>query len=302
MATLKGQNFRILTLDTATGLYTVIGMATNCTVTLNANTESATTKDDVGLADKPVVVSKNWQVSVESLDVMDMAAILARVKAMTPFTIIWDETKTSDNQTPLSGSVSRGGLAYLSDATFTFNDRENSSKSLQFVGSGQLDGMSITNSVIPSGSYTKGQFVRLFLANSGTGSPDLVIGAAKTLSFHVSVSLENSTTKDTEGDWQLQEPVGLSYDISSSALMRGADVITSTVLAQSLADINLIYENSKPVKYQIANVSGANQRTKGAVIVSGLVVITKLDLNGPNRQNADYTATMNGYGEYTVGA
>ena len=56
------------------------------------------------------------------------------------------------------------------------------------------------------------------------------------------------------------------------------------------------------MKFQIANVSGDNQRTKGAVIISGSVIIATLTLNGPNRQNADYTAQLSGYGAYTVGA
>ena len=300
MPTLKGQNFRVITFDSATGYYKCIGMATNCKVTLTANTESSTTKDDIGIADKPVVVSKGWQVSVDSLDVMDMAAILSAMKSLTPFQISWDETSTTDNQTAVSTGIARGGLAYLSDATFTFDDRTNSSKSLQFIGTGPLDGVNIATTVMPLGSYTKGQFVRLYLANNNTATPDKVIASAKTLSFHVSIGMETATTKDTQGDWQVQEPVSLAYDISTSALMKGSDVITSTVQAQTIADLNSIYELSNPVKFQIANVSGNNQRTKGAVIVSGSVVITNLELNGPNRQNADYTASLNGYGEYTV--
>ena len=34
----------------------------------------------------------------------------------------------------------------------------------------------------------------------------------------------------------------------------------------------------------------------------GGVIMTQLTLNGPNRQNADYTAQLNGYGDYTVAA
>lgn len=116
------------------------------------------------------------------------------------------------------------------------------------------------------------------------------------------MSLESTTTKDTDGDWDIQEPTGLSYDITSNALMRSGDTITSSVGAQSVADIEDIYEGAVPVKWTIANVSGANQRTKGAVIVSGSCVITSLVLNGPDRQNADYNATFNGYGPYSVGA
>lgn len=304
MATLKGQNFRILTYDATASKYKVVGMATSCTVTLNANTDDAGTKDDVGMAQKPTVTSKSWQVSVESLNVTDVAAMLTAIKSLTPFTLLWDETSTTDNQTAQGAAFARKGQAFLSDATFNFNDRENSSKSLQFSGSGELETLSTTPSVeaIAAGAYTKGQFVRLFLGSDNTDTPAKVIAGAKQLSLHVSMTLEDATTKDTAGDWTIQEPTQLAFDISTTALVRSNDTITSAVQAQGLSDLESIYEESSPVKFQIANVSGDNQRTKGAVIISGSVIISTLTLNGPNRQNADYTAQLTGYGAYTVGA
>ena len=298
MPTLKGQNFRIYSGAS------VIGMATGCTVTLNGNTEDASTKDDVGMSSKPTVISKSWNVSVESLSVADVGAMLTAIKSMTPFTLMWDESSTTDNQTALGADFALTGTAYLTDATFNFNDRENSTKSLQFTGSGPLSSVTTTPSttVLSPGSYTKGQFVRLFLSSDNTTTPTGAIAAAKQLSMHVNMTVENSTTKDTDGDWQIQEPTQLSYDISTTALMRSGDTITSSVSAQTLADIQDIYKASEPVKWQIANVSGANQRTKGSVIASGSAIIATLTLNGPNRQNADYTANLNGYGAYTVGS
>lgn len=299
---LKGQNFRLLTLQD--GEYVCVAMATGCTVTLTNNTEDASHKDVIGMAANPTVVSKSWSVQVQSLDVSEAAAMLTAIKAMTPFTLMWDETSTSDNQTPLNAAFARIGQAYLNDVTFQFDDRANATKQLQFTGSGPLSKIATTPSYAHriADAYTKGQFVRLFLSSDNTTAPAVVIAAARTLSLHVSLSLENATTKDTDGDWQVQEPTELSYDISTSALMRGNDTITSQVGAKTMADIEDIYEDGTPVKFQIANVSGANQRTKGAVIVSGSVIVTTLTMNGPNRQNADFTANMNGYGNYTVGA
>jgi hypothetical protein len=296
--TLKGQNFRIYNGASVTG------MATGCTVTLNSNTDDANTKDDVGMASKPTVISKSWSVSVESLSVADVGAMLTAIKSLTPFTLMWDESSTTDNQTALGAAFARTGQAYLNDCTFNFNDRENSTKSLQFTGIGPLAEVATTPTITPvaAGSYTKGQFVRLFLSSDNTTTPAAVIAAAKQLSLHVSLTLEDATTKDTTGDWQVQEPTGLTYDISTTALMRSGDTITSQVAGKTIADLEDIYEASNPVKWQIANVSGANQRTKGAVIASGSVIIATLTLNGPNRQNADYTANLNGYGAYTVGS
>lgn len=297
--TLKGQNFRIFLGDN------VVGMATNCTCTLTGNTEDASHKDLVSMAQAPSIVSKSWSVSVESLDVTDVATVLTAIKNLTPFTLKWDETAITDNQTALAASYARTGTAYLNDVTFTWDDRTNSTKSLQFTGSGPLEkivGEPTTDVITPSTTYTKGQFVRLFLGSDNTATPSKVIAAAKQLSLHVSMTLEDATTKDTDGDWQAQEPTGLAYDISTTALIRSGDTITSSVAAQSLPDVEEIYEASLPVKWLIAPVSGANQRTKGTTIVSGSVVITQLTLNGPNRQNADYSASLSGFGPYEVGA
>ena len=304
MATLKGQNFRILTYDSTASKYKCVGMSTNCTVTLTNNTDSSETKDDVGMAAKPTMTSQGWSVSVESLDVSDAAAMLTAIKSLTPFTLMWDETDTSDNQTGEQAAFARKGSAYLNDATFNFNDRENATKSLQFTGSGAFETISSTPSyeAVSASAYTKGQFVRLFLSSDNTTAPAAVIAAAKTLSLHVSLQMESATTKDTKGDFDIQEPTGLSYDISTSALVRGNDTITSAVAAQDLASIETIYEAGTPVKWKICNVSGANQRTAGAVIASGSVLLTQLTLNGPNRQNATYDAQLTGYGAYTVGS
>jgi predicted secreted protein len=304
MGTLKGQNFRICTYDTTAAKYKVIGMATGCTVTETNNTESGTHKDVVGAADMPVTVSKSWSVSCDSLNVADAAAMLTAIKSMEPMTLMWDETSTTDNQTREKAAFARKGSAYLNDVVFQFDDRTNSTKQLQFAGSGPLQtvGSSEATEVIPLGSYTKGQFVRLFLGSDNTAAPATVIGAAKTLSLHVSLTMEDATTKDTTGEWQIQEPTGLSYDITTGALVRSGETITSSVGAKGLADLETIYEAGTPVKWKIANVGGDNNRTASSTIVSGSVVLTQLAINGPNRQNADYTATLNGYGDYTVAA
>ena len=304
MATLRGQNFRICIFDTTAEKYKVIGMATGCTVTLTNNVEQARTKDDVGMAQKPQVVSKSWQVSCDSLNVADTAAMLTAIKAMQPMTLMFDETSTADNQTRSKAAFARKGQAYLSDATFQFDAGTNATKQLQFSGTGALETVAASEAtqVIPLGSYTKGQNVRLMLSSDNTAAPSAVIAAARSLSLHVSLTLESAKTKDTTGDWDVQEPTELSYDISTGALVRSGETITSQVAGKALADIETIYQNGTPVKWQIANVGGDNNRTVSSVIVSGSLMIQQLTLNGPVGQVADYNAQMQGWGEYTVAA
>ena len=301
---LKGQNFRIMLFDSTAEKFKVVGMATSCTVTLTSNTDESSTKDDVGMASKPTVTSKTWSVQVESLNVSDAVAMLTAIKSLTPFTLLWDETSTTDNQTAEGATYARTGQAFLNDVVFSYNDRENSTKSLQFTGTSPIEDLDEAPDVVAvsAGSYTKGQFVRLFLSADNTAAPVAVIASAKQLSLHVSMTLESATTKDTDGDWDIQEPTALNYDITTSALLKGNDDITSAVGAKTVADLEEIFEDSNPVKWLIANVSGDNQRTKGSVIASGSVIIASLTLNGPNRANADYTANLTGYGAYNVGS
>lgn len=148
---------------------------------------------------------------------------------------------------------------------------------------------------------TKGELVRLFLSNSNTTSPTTVIAAAQQLQLHVSIQLEEVTTKDTVSDWVVQEAVGISYDITSSALVRSGEEITSSIGGQSLNDIENIYTSSEPVKWEIANVSGANNRTKGVSIVQGSGTISQLTINAQNKSVATYTIQLTGYGAYVVG-
>lgn len=304
MGTLKGQNVRILSYDSAGGKVAVFGLATSCTVTLTNNTESGTTKDDVGLADKPETVSRAGSVQVESLNVVDAAAFLTAVRTFKEFKLIWDEVATTDNQTAQGATVARIASAICNDLTLNFNNREFSAKSVQF----QLTEAPVhydaseTQDVLPAGSKTRGQFVRLLLSDDNSAAPTAVIAGAQQLSLHVTVALESVSTKDTEGLWDVQEPTGISYDISTTALVRAADVITSSVAGQDVAAIESIHEAGTPVKWKIANAGGANQRTAGTVIASGSAIITQLTINAANRQSATYDAQLTGYGAYTVGA
>ena len=303
MGTLRGKNFRILNYDSTAQKYKVIGMSTNCSITYTSNTENAAHKDIVGIAQVPTVVSQSCNISVESLNVADVAAMLTAIKSLTPFTLVWDETSTSDNQTALGAAFARTGQFFLNDCTFQFDDRTNATKQLQFTSTGAVTTLdsAVTVETIATGAFTKGQNVRLFLSSDNTAAPAKVIAAARTLSVHCSLTLEDATTKDTDGNWTVQEATELAWDISTSALIRSNDTITSAVQAQGLSELETIKEAGTPVKCKVANTSGDNNRTAGAAIVSGSVIISQLTLNGP-LGTADYTAQLNGYGAYTVGS
>ena len=298
--TLKGQNFRVLRYNTAASKFECVAMSTSCSINLTADTEEASTKDILGGAKMPQVNAHSWQVSVETLDVTDIQAIIAAVKNYEKFTLLWDEVSTSDNQTPIMAGFARTGSAYLNSASFKFDNRTNSTKSLQFTGVGQLAKVTTTPAFEPisvSTAFTKGQYVRLFLGSDATATPAAVVASATSLSLELSMELEDATTKDTTGDWRVQEPTGYTFTITTNSLVRSGDTITSAVAGKTYSDLMDIYEAGNPVRFQIANVGGDNNRTKLNVLASGLVVLTALNSSHQNRQNSTYDATLSGYGE-----
>ena len=305
---LRGQNLRVLSYNDSTDKIQVFALATSCVITTTNNTESNKTKDDIGLADKPEVVSRAGTIQVDTLNVLDAGAMLTAIHTFQKFVLMWDEVSTTDNQTTAQTSAIGKVCAdcLCNDLSLTFNDREISAKSVQFIMNSAptgLAGAHYNQTVIGDTAKTRGQFVRLLLGADGTTAPTKVIAWARQLTFHVSVQTESVHTKDDEGSWDPQEAVGLTYDISTTSLVKGnSDNITSQVDGQELADIETIQASAIPVKWRIANMSGANQRTMGAVIVSGLVQVTQIQRNAAVGNVAEYTTQFNGYGDYTVGS
>lgn len=148
---------------------------------------------------------------------------------------------------------------------------------------------------------TKGQFIRLFLSSDGTTTPAKVIAAAKSLTLHVSCTVEDATTKDTSSEYVINEVTAINYDISTNALVESGEDITSQVAGQDLDALEDIYEAGTPVLWQIAYVSGANNRTKGNIIARGSALLQQLTINAANRQVATYDTQLVGVGDYETG-
>ena len=58
----------------------------------------------------------------------------------------------------------------------------------------------------------KGQHLRLFINNK-------CVAAAQTCTVHLAAQMQSSSSKDSTGDWEEQEVVGLSWDASTDALV-----------------------------------------------------------------------------------
>lgn len=299
MATLYGQNLRVWTDtnwgQTSTVDYRVIAAATNCTVNYTKDTADATHKDIHSMFQNPEGTNKRCSVTVESLYVDEFDLLLQAILANKPFYIRWDESGGEFNQQPLECGYHQAALAYISDFTLTANNRENCTFSVTFTTTGPVQYDSDPNwSDADVFTTRKGQKMRLMI---GDDSNIGVIAAAMQLSFHVSVSLEDATTKDTVEEWAIVEPTGISYDISSTALIRSGETITSLERSKDLQA--LLADYSGDVVWRIGTASGPNNR-QVTPLVTGTAIITSITLNGPNRQKATYSFQMQGVGAFAL--
>lgn len=132
MSKIKGQNLRVF-VDGS-----VVAKATNCTITITGNTEDVSTKDDVGNATSESVTSRSWQVQVETFDEVNIPTLIAAWKESTLFNLGWDQTSGDYNATTNKASFNRKGYGYLTDASFSFNDRAIITSNITFTGSGAI--------------------------------------------------------------------------------------------------------------------------------------------------------------------
>jgi hypothetical protein len=124
------------------------------------------------------------------------------------------------------------------------------------------------------------------------------IAAARSCSIHVAQSLEDSSTKDSTGDFGEQEVTGLSWDASSDCLVEseadeaaeGGFDLMDACLAKTLVTISFDM------------TSGDKNRTKGTVRYTGTAYVNDVTVTAENKQNSTVSAKFTGSGALTKGA
>ena len=142
MATIKGQNLRVMVGGKC------IAMATSCTFHISAQVESASTKDDANDFEVNEVTGLSWDASTDSLVTLtdngtngelptDLMSLIIR---KTVVTLTFDTTTPgiNNNRTGQISAIKKSGSAYVTDFSVTAQNRQNSTLTVQFTGTGAL--------------------------------------------------------------------------------------------------------------------------------------------------------------------
>ena len=123
-----------------------IAMATSCTFHVSAQVESASTKDDANDFEVNEVTGLSWDASTDSLVTLEdngtngelPTDLLSLIINKTLVTLTFDTTSGTNNRTAQNSAIKKTGTAYLTDFSVTAQNRQNSTVSCQFSGSGPL--------------------------------------------------------------------------------------------------------------------------------------------------------------------
>lgn len=137
-------------------------------------------------------------------------------------------------------------------------------------------------------STIKGQNLRILVGGK-------CVAMATSCTFHVSAQLEDSSTKDSVGDWQEQEVTGLSWDAQTDSLVTLEDNGTNGELPQDL--LGLIISKTK-VTITFDQTAGTNNRVaqNSAIKRTGEAYVTDVTITAQNRQNSTFSAKLTGTG------
>ena len=141
----------------------------------------------------------------------------------------------------------------------------------------------------------KGQNLRVLV---GSDDSHLKCVAASTnCQVHLALQVQEDTTKDTEDDWIINEPVGINWDASVDALVvidaedTGGQQLTSLVVGQVYV---LRFS-------QTAGATGEQNRdaVDTAMQLTGSAILQDLQVNATNEDISIYTAKFAGTGDLT---
>lgn len=123
-----------------------IAMATSCTFHVSAALSDSSTKDDANDWAANEVTGLSWDAQTDSLVILvDNGSngelptdLLSLIVNKTPVTLTFDQTAGINNRIGQNASIKRSGQAYLTDYSLTAPNRQNSTLTCQFTGTGPL--------------------------------------------------------------------------------------------------------------------------------------------------------------------
>ena len=133
----------------------------------------------------------------------------------------------------------------------------------------------------------KGQNLRVFVDGS-------CVAAEQSCTFHVGTATEETSSKDSTGNWKEEEVTQLNWDVQCDAL-----VVATDEGGKGLVDMIGLIGQTVALKFQETNGAQNRVEASSGISKSGNAIVADVSVNSQNKANVTYSVKFNGVGALT---
>ena len=133
----------------------------------------------------------------------------------------------------------------------------------------------------------KGQNLRVFVDGS-------CVAAEQSCTFHVGTATEETSSKDSTGNWKEEEVTQLNWDVQCDSL-----VVATDEGGKGLVDMLGLIGQIVALKFQETNGAQNRVEASSGISKSGNAIVADVSVSSQNKANVTYSVKFNGVGALT---
>ena len=130
----------------------------------------------------------------------------------------------------------------------------------------------------------KGQNLRMFVDGS-------CVAAEQSCTFHVGTATEETSSKDSTGNWKEEEVTQLNCDVQCDSL-----VVATDEGGKGLVDMLGLIGQTVALKFQETNGAQNRVEASSGISKSGNAIVADVSVSSQNKANVTYSVKFNGVG------
>ena len=130
----------------------------------------------------------------------------------------------------------------------------------------------------------KGQNLRMFVDGS-------CVAAEQSCTFHVGTATEETSSKDSTGNWKEEEVTQLNWDVQCDSL-----VVATDEGGKGLVDMLGLIGQTVALKFQETNGAQNRVEASSGISKSGNAIVADVSVSSQNKANVTYSVKFNGVG------
>lgn len=133
----------------------------------------------------------------------------------------------------------------------------------------------------------KGQNLRVFVDGA-------CVAAEQSCTFHVGTATEETSSKDSTGNWKEEEVTQLNWDVQCDSL-----VVATDEGGKGLVDMLGLIGQTVALKFQETNGAQNRVEASSGISKSGNAIVADVSVSSQNKANVTYSVKFNGVGALT---